>query len=236
MSLALPRALMFVGVDWAVDEHAVCVMDPSGEVVTGFVIGHAADAIARLVRRPAKFGPAGQLPIAIGRPNGRLVDLLLEAGHPVVPVKPNAIKVWRESEGPSGAKNDLRNAEVVADYLRARQRRLRVAAPYSDHTKAVRTVVRTRGDLVEARVAATNQVSALLAAYWPGALALFADVESRISLEFLTRYPTPTSAARPAIKDLDRSTAAHLGEHPDGEVFTSLPRSGQINAAQMLTE
>ncbi|WP_182878248.1 IS110 family transposase, partial [Microbispora sp. H10670] len=295
MSLALPQALVFVGVDWAVDEHAVCVMDRAGQVLSGFVIEHSADGIAGLVRRLAAYGPAGQIPVAIERPNGRLVDLLLEAGHPVVPVKPNAIKVWRESEVPSGAKNDLRDAEVIADYLRVRQGRLQVAAPYSAQTKAVRTVVRARGDLVEARVAATNQLSALLSAYWPGAKALFADVESAISLEFLTRYPTPASAAHlgekrmkafmvkhgysgrrtaatllerlrsaprgtgedaltealrdavlalvgvlkalnAAIKDLDRSAAAHLGEHPDGEIFTSLPRSGQINAAQMLAE
>jgi transposase len=30
--------------------------------------------------------------------------------------------------------------------------------------------------------------------------------------------------------------AMRLGEHPDGKIFTSLPRSGQINAAQMLAE
>ena len=145
------------------------------------------------------------------------------------------------------------------------------------------------------RVAATNQLSALLDAHWPGAKAVFADVESPVSLEFLTRYPTPAAARhlgekrmaaflikhgysgrRPAaqlldrlrqappgttgealtealrdavlalaavlralnsaVKDLDRSAAAHLGEHPDGPIFTSLPRSGQINAAQMLAE
>ncbi len=39
-----------------------------------------------------------------------------------------------------------------------------------------------------------------------------------------------------AIKDLDRSVVAHLDEHPDAEIFRSLPRSGQINAAQMLAE
>lgn len=39
-----------------------------------------------------------------------------------------------------------------------------------------------------------------------------------------------------SIKDLRRSIVAHLGEHPDAEFFTSLPRSGQINAAQMLAE
>ena len=155
--------------------------------------------------------------------------------------------------------------------------------------------MRARDDLVEMRVAATNQLSALLDAHWPGAKAIFADVESPISLEFLTRYPTPAAAATSArsgwprscakhgysgrrsaaelltrlrrapagaagealtealrdavlaavgvltalnasVKNLDRSVAAHLGEHPDGAIFTSLPRSGQVNAAQVLAE
>ncbi len=80
---------------------------------------------------------------------------------------------------------------MIAEYLRLRARKLRAVAPYSDETNALRTVVRTRGDLVEMRVAATNQLCALLDAHWPGAKAIFADIESPISLEFLTRYPTP---------------------------------------------
>ena len=44
------------------------------------------------------------------------------------------------------------------------------------------------------------------------------------------------TAQNAAIKSLSRSAAAHLSEHPDGAVFTSLPRSGQVNAAQMLAE
>jgi transposase len=47
---------------------------------------------------------------------------------------------------------------------------------------------------------------------------------------------TVLRAVTAATKDLDRSVAAHLGEHPDGEIFSSLPRSGKINAAQMLAE
>ena len=39
-----------------------------------------------------------------------------------------------------------------------------------------------------------------------------------------------------AIKDLERSIATRLGEHPDAKIFASLPRSGRINAAQMLAE
>jgi len=47
---------------------------------------------------------------------------------------------------------------------------------------------------------------------------------------------TVLKALGAARKDLDRSVVAHLGEHPDAAIFTSLPRSGQINAAQMLAE
>jgi transposase len=286
---------LFTGIDWAAETHAVCVMDTAGKIVAGFTIEHSADGIDALARRLARYGDPADLPVAIERPDGRLVDLLLEAGHPVVPVKPNAIKAWRDGEVLSGAKSDAGDAAVIAEYLRLRYHRLAPAVPYSDQTKALRTVVRTRDDLVDMRVAATNQLAALLDGHWPGAKAIFADVESPISLAFLARYPTPAAAAHlgekrmagflvkhgycgrrsaaallarlrqapagttdealtealrdavlalaavltalnAAVKDLDRSAAAHLGEHPDGQIFTSLPRSGQINAAQMLAE
>jgi transposase len=295
MPLALPEAQFFTGIDWASAEHAVCVLDAAGKITAQLTVKHSAEGIASLVRRLARYGDPADLPVAIERPSGRLVDLLLEAGHPVVPVSPNAIKTWREGEVLSGAKSDAGDAAVIAEYLRLRYHRLAPAAPYSDETRALRTAVRTRDDLVQMRVAATNQLAALLDAHWPGARAIFADVESPVSLEFLTRYPTPAAARhlgekrmaaflikhgysgrRPAaqllarlrqappgsggealtealrdavlavaavlralnsaIKDLDRSAAAHLGEHPDGQIFTSLPRSGQINAAQMLAE
>jgi len=294
-SFALPDALFFTGIDWAAETHAICVMQAGGKIAAQFTIEHSADGITALLRRLARYGDPASLPVAIERPDGRLVDLLLEAGHPVVPVKPNAIKTWREGEVLSGAKSDAGDAAVIAEYLRLRAHKLRVAAPYSDQTRALRTIVRTRGDLVEMRVAATNQLSALLDAHWPGAKAIFADVESPISLQFLTCYPTPAAAAHlgekrmaafclkhgysgrrspaellarlrsaPAgttaealtdalrdavlaaagvltalnasLKNLDRSIAAHLGEHPDGAIFTSLPRSGQVNAAQVLAE
>lgn len=292
-TVAMLAASLFVGIDWAGQEHAVHAMDAAGRRVAAFTIDHTQEGFEALVKRLASLGPAGELPVAIERPDGRLVDALLEAGHPVVPVQPNAIKAWRDGEVLSGAKTDESDAELIAEYLRLRQHRLRVAAPYSDETRALRAVVRSRGDLVDARVAAHNQLEACLDAFWPGAKVVFADVTSDIALAFLERYPTPASARllgekrmaafttkhgysgrRPAaellerlrsapegvlagaeaearrdgvlgyvkvirtlnasIKDLTRSVIDHLDEHPDGAIFTSLPRSGQVNAAQML--
>lgn len=295
MSLAVPQAGLFAGIDWAAEAHAVCVLDGAGKIVARFTVAHSADGLGRLTRRLAGLGDPGDIPVAIERPSGRLVDVLLEAGHPVVPVSPNAIKTWREGEVLSGAKSDDGDAEVIAEYLRLRCHRLRTAAPYSDQARALRTVTRARDDVVDLRVAAVNQLGALLDAHWPGGKAIFARLDSRVALEFLTRYPTADSAARltaddiasfcrqmgysgkrpaavllqrlrsapsgthgttlsaavrdavlalvavvktltAATRNLDKSVAARLGEHPDGKIFASLPRSGQINAAQMLAE
>ena len=125
MPLALPEALFFTGIDWASAEHAVCVLDAAGKITAQFTIAHSAEGIASLVRRLARYGDPADLPVAIERPSGRLVDLLLEAGHPVVPVSPNAIKTWREGEVLSGAKSDAGDAAVIAEYLRLRCHRLR---------------------------------------------------------------------------------------------------------------
>src|SRR3954447_23300511 len=172
--MSLPAAQFFVGLDWAADSHAVCVIDTEGRPLARFSVEHSADGIAMLIRRLAKYGDPADLPIGIERPNGRLVDLLLEAGHPVVPVSPNAIKTWREGEVLSGAKSDAGDAAVIAEYLRLRSHRLRPATPFSPQTKALRTVVRTREDIVAMRVTATNQLTALLDAHWPGATTIFA--------------------------------------------------------------
>jgi len=288
-------AVWFVGIDWASEEHAVHVMDAHGRKVKAFMIKHSRDGFEQLVTGLAKLGEAASMPVAIERPDGRLVDVLLEAGHPVVPVSPNAIKAWRDGEVVSGAKSDAGDAEVIAEYLRMRQHKLRVLAPFSDATRGLRAAVRARDALVDQRVAANNQLEACLEAFWPGANAIFADICSDIALAFLERYPTPASALRltekqlatfltrhgysgrrsasellerlrsvpdgispglenrarqatvigyigviralnDAIKQLAREIAAQLGEHPDHTIFTSLPRSGSINAAQMLAE
>ena len=82
-------------------------------------------------------------------------------------------------------------------------------------------MVRARGDLVEMRVAATSQLSALLEAHRPGARAIFADVESPVSLEFLTRYPTPAAAA-------------HLGEKRMAAFLVKHGYCGRRTAAELL--
>jgi transposase len=143
--LSLPECDFYVGIDWAAEMHAVCVQDAAGKITAEFTIDHTADGFATLLSRLGRLaGDPMRVTVALEGPDGRLVDALLEAGHPVVPVSPNAIKTWRDGEVLSGAKSDAGDAAVIAQYLRLRSHRLRAATPFSPQTKALRTVVRTR--------------------------------------------------------------------------------------------
>ena len=141
-----------------------------------------------------------------------------------MPVSPNAIKTWREGEVVSGAKSDSGDAEVIAEYLRLRQHRLRITAPYAGETRALRTVVRTRDDVVDLRVAAVNQLGALLDAHWPGGKAIFADLESRIALSS-SRSAASLGCVRADANDFNRCVTP--GRHPGGSLVVPLARADQ---------
>lgn len=123
--MPVPESPFYVGVDWATQTHAVCVLDTAGKIKSQFTIEHTAGGFTDLLHRLGRLtGDRIEVPVAIERPDGRLVDALLEAGHPAVAVSPNAIKTWRDGEVLSGAKSDAGDAAVIAEYLRLRAHRL----------------------------------------------------------------------------------------------------------------
>jgi len=286
---------LFAGCDWGGEEHAVCVVDETGAVRLKSTVTHDAEGLGKLVQMLAKLGPAAELPIAIERPTGLLVDTLVEAGHPVVPLHPNVVKACRPRYSAAGGKSDPGDSYLIADVLRTDGHRFARLHPQSDAMKALRALVRTRDDLVAERVAMANQLRALLQSCWPGATEIFAEIDSPITLAFVQRYPTADSAARlgekrlasflaqhsysgrrptaellarlrdaakPCIGELEAEAKGELVralaqvieqlvaqlkrltariEHdvaqlPEGRIVMSLPRSGRINAAQILAE
>ena len=285
----------FVGLDWAATTHAVCVLDETGTVCWRGIVPHTAAGLAELVQRLRRVGTPATLPVALERPSGLVVDTLLDAGFPVVPIHPNVVKASRPRYSAAGGKSDPGDAYLLADLLRTDGHRFRPLQPLADETRALRALVRGRDDLVAQRVALANQLRALLDRFWPGAAAIFAEVDSPIALAFLTRYPTPQSAERlgehrlaqflrrhaycgrrsaaelltrlreaplsrtgdaetevsgelvhalvavltplvAQIQQLAAAITAALVQHPDGSLVQSIPRSGAVNAAQILAE
>jgi transposase len=211
----------FGGVDWAIDAHAVCVVDARGDVIVEFDVAHTAEGLAELCRRVEQ---AGARRVAIERPDGPVVDALLDAGLEVVPVASRSVKALRERYGTSGNKSDRSDAYVLADCLRTDGHRWRSLEPDSPATITLRTHVRARKDLVETRVAVANQLRAHLRIVFPGAVGMFRDIDSPISLRFLERFPSAVHAGWLSDKRLGAWLRAngYCGRKTPAELYSRL--------------
>jgi transposase len=187
---------MFVGWDWASTTHDVTVIDDAGRVVDRWAAEHTETGLDQTLARLACHGRPEELPVAIERPSGLVVDRLLAAGHPVIPIHPNAFHATRPRWGAAGAKSDPGDSYKLADYLRTDGHRLRPLRPLDAATRQLQALSRLRDDHVAAKTAASNQLGALLDAHWPGAKQIFSRLGSQVALAFLDAYPTPESAAR----------------------------------------
>jgi len=179
------------GIDWARDDHAACIVDGRGHKIATITVEHTTAGLRDLV---AFLGRHGVGEVAIERPDGPVVDTLLAADLVVVVISPNQVKNLRGRYGSAGNKDDRFDAYVLADTLRTDRARLRPLIPDTEATIALRRACRARKDLVKHRVAAANQLRAHLRNVLPGAIGLFKDIDSEISLAFLARFDTQDRA------------------------------------------
>jgi transposase len=203
------------GLDWARDDHAASVVDARGRELVRHSVEHSAAGLTELVK--VLLG-AGCREVAIERPDGPVVDALLGAGITVVVISPNQVKNLRSRYGSAGNKDDRFDAYVLADTLRTDRARLRPLVPDAAETVTLRRTCRARRDLIAHRVALANQLRAHLRNVFPGAVGLFADIDSAISLAFLTRFPTQDKA--------DWLSPLRLGNW-----LTSVSYSGKVDPA-----
>jgi len=193
MSLTPASAVARVcaGIDWAKDDHAVCIIDTHGGVLDRFFVDHDAAGLKTLVRRLLR---AGVEEVGIERGDGPVVDALFQAEITTLVIAPGQLKNLRSRYGSAGNKDDRFDAYVLADVTRTDRHRLQPLVRDSAATTAIRTTVRARRDLVAHRVAAANQLRAHLQLVFPGAASLFADIDTAISLSFIERFTTQTQA------------------------------------------
>jgi transposase len=195
------------GIDWAGDHHDVRIADAeTGALVLERRFAHDEAGIAALIDALIEHHVAR---VAIERPDGLLVGRLLAAGITLLAIHPNQVAAARDRFRAAAGKDDRFDAMVLCELARTDQHRFPALAPCADETLALRALVRTREDLVCARVALANQLRAHLEAFWPGAARIFSDIDSPIALCFLARYPSPTDARGLGPKRL----AAFLARH-----------------------
>jgi transposase len=125
------------GIDWAKDEHALCVVEGSGRKILERRYAHDEGGIAEMCRSLAELGVER---VAIERPEGILVQRLLDAGRLVVlAVHLNQLKASRPRFRASGhrSKSDSFDAFCLAELARTDSHRFRALTPDSDETEAL---------------------------------------------------------------------------------------------------
>jgi transposase len=225
----------FAGVDWASEEHACCVVDAHGRIAEGRRYRHDERGIRALCARLLALGVAL---VAVERPDGLLIERLLDAGLEVIAIHPNQVAAMRPRFSAAGGKSDSFDSFVLAELARTDSHRYRLLVPDSDATKALRALSRAREDLVGHRVALANELRAQLECFWPGAAQVFADVDSPIALAFLKRYPSPADARGLGEQRMARFLARHhyCGRRPASELLARLRGATQGRAQALESE
>jgi transposase len=223
------------GIDLASEEHRLYVVDAEGRRLEQRTITNDEQGLGLLCRRLVELGVTR---VALERPNGLVVDRLLETGLAVVPVHPNQLAAARDRYRTGGGKSDGFDAYVLAELARTDMHRLKALQPDSDETRALRALTRAREDLVAQRVSLANQLRAQLESFWPGAARIFSEVDSPIALCFLERYPSPADARALGEKRLSAFLArnGYSGRKSAAELLARLRSAAQGRAGELESE
>ena len=185
---------LYVGIDWADREHAVWVDDAAGTKVMARQVAHTAPGLAELSRWLERQRAAGiEVWAAIERPDGRMVDLLLDHGAVVYPVNPKALDRARDRFRASRSKSDPFDARVLAAFLRTDHAHLTPLRPSSAAAQELKLITQDYHRLVRQQTRLVNQLKATVKAYYPRALELFPGVTTPTARAFLRAFPTPES-------------------------------------------
>jgi hypothetical protein len=185
----------YVGIDWAGDHHDVAVTNEQAAEGARFQVAHTVEGLAALGRQLAAEaeGPCG-CQVAIERPDGLLVATLLDWGYAVYAVNPKAVDRYRDRYSMAGAKDDRRDAWVLANVLRTDGALYRPLRAEGEVAAELRVTVRAYHDLVKEEVRLCQQLRACLDDYYPLAPTLFEHLAAPLTLAFLRAFPGPVTA------------------------------------------
>jgi transposase len=206
-----PERGLLVGIDWATEKHDVCIEAPDGKVLGERAFRNDGAGLAEMADWIASHasGPPETILVAIELPRGPVVETLLERGFRVFTLNPKQLDRFRDRFTVAGAKDDRRDARVLADSLRTDPQAFRELDLDSPAILELREWSRMGDDLQQDRNRLTNRLREQLRRYYPQALQLGTDHGADWFLAVVEAIPTPEAAA----KATPRSLARVLKEH-----------------------
>jgi transposase len=189
----------YAGVDWASESHHVFLADGDGRKIGERVFKHGGEGLAEMAAwLMAASGAAdpSQIRVAIEVPHGPVVETLIERGFKVHSLNPKQMDRFRDRFTLAGAKDDSRDAQVMASALRTDPHCFRLLALDDPTIIELREWSRIAEDLGTERNRLTNRLREQFWRYFPAILELEDDLGAPWLLDLCHIVPTPDKAAR----------------------------------------
>lgn len=198
---------LFVGVDWGSDSHQVAVLDHARRLLGERRVAHTALALGEVADWLAQRagGEPGQVAVALEVPRGAVAETLLERGFHVYALNPKQLDRFRDRRTVAGAKDDRRDARVLADALttdRPAFRRLQLDDP---QVIQLRELSRLEDELDAERRRLANRLRDQLWRIYPPLLTLVPAADEPWLWSLLEQAPSPEAGRR-----LTRAAVAHV--------------------------
>ena len=159
----------FVGVDWGSQKHQACVLDAAGAVLGEREFKHGGAGLTEMATWLLSFtaGKADEVGVAVETPSGPVVESLLEHDFGVHSINPKQLDRFRDRLSPAGAKDDRRDARVLASALRTDPHCLRRLEPTDPAIVELREWSRLGEELRRDRVRLAHRMRQQLWRYYP---------------------------------------------------------------------
>ena len=168
----------FIGLDWADQQHAVCLQDADNSSRETSTLDQTPEGLQTWIDQlRARFG-GRPVAVAVEQARGALIYALMHVDFlHLYPVNPQTLAKLRKAFYPSGAKDDPGDAGLLLEVLLHHRNHLRVWVPDDVLTRSIQLLTEGRRNLVGERTALTNQLTAVLKMYFPQALDWFGDLQ-----------------------------------------------------------
>lgn len=191
-----PEPHWFVGIDWGNQNHQVVVLDQQRRCVGERVVPHDGTSLAQLASWLHKVagGEPRQVAVAIETPRGAIVDTLLEQGFEVFALNPKQLARFRDRHTMAGAKDDRRDAFVLADALRTDPQSFHLVRLSAPEFLVLRELSRAEETLLQEFGRTANRLRDQLHRFYPQMLQLCSGADEAWLWALLELAPTPKHA------------------------------------------
>ena len=232
------QPVIFTGVDWGSQSHCVCLVDAAGTVLGETSFPHSGDGLHEMLDWIlARAGcDAACIAVAIEVPHGPIVDMLMERGFSVFAINPKQLDRFRDRFSPVGAKDDRRDARVLADAVRTDPQCLRNLDPVDPWTIQLRECSRMAEELTMQRTRMTHQVRTQLWRYFPQFLALGFPLYSAVFQALWMLIPTPSRARRVRLTSVEKVLKRHRIRRIRAKEVLAILKTTSLNVADGVQE